>query len=141
MIATRSRPAAAATSRPASTELPPSVPRTTAALTTSRRVNDTEDPERSLIVGYRIQRTDAVARDRRVRAVNTRRRSVEHRVSRRGLIKYGLGATAAVAVPELLESGWRAAPAAAARAVGLRELRSPRVLQSHNGKLKLKLVC
>jgi FtsP/CotA-like multicopper oxidase with cupredoxin domain len=66
---------------------------------------------------------------------------VEHRVSRRRLIKYGLGGAAAVAVPELLESAWRAAPAAAVRGAGLRELRSPRVLRSHHGKLKLKLVC
>ena len=64
------------------------------------------------------------------------------RVSRRRVIKYGLGAATAMAVPELLESGWpRLAPAAAARATTVRELRSPRALRSHHGKLKLKLVC
>ena len=65
-----------------------------------------------------------------------------NRISRRRLMKYGLGAATAVAMPELLESGWpRQAPAAAARAAGPRELRSPAALRSHRGKLKLKLVC
>ena len=50
-----------------------------------------------------------------------------NRISRRRLMQYGLGAATAVAV--------------AARAVGRRELRSPRVLRSHRGKLKLRLVC
>ena len=62
-------------------------------------------------------------------------------VSRRRLIQYGLGAAAAVAVPEVLESGWpRIAPAAARRA-GWPELRAPGVLRSRHEKLRLKLVC
>ena len=63
-VSIRSRPAvpvrlageaaAAAASRPASTEPAPSVAKATAPLTTSRRVIDEGNPERSLIAGHRI---------------------------------------------------------------------------------------
>ncbi len=58
------------------------------------------------------------------------------------MIKYGLGAATAVAVPEVLETVWprnvRGAPAAGA---AQRQLQAPRVLRSRNGNLMLKLVC
>ena len=65
------------------------------------------------------------------------------RLSRRRFIKYGVGAAATVAAPELLETVWPLqAPAAGQRLNPLQpELRSPRALRSRNGRLQLKLVC
>ena len=67
----------------------------------------------------------------------------ERGFTRRRVLRYGLGAAGAAVLPEVAQALWPGGGSSAAlAATGQRhELRQPQVLKSHNGRLKLKLVC
>ena len=64
-------------------------------------------------------------------------------VTRRRVLRYGLGAAGVVVLPEVAQALWpgRGSSSALAATDQQHELRQPQVLKSHNGRLKLKLVC